>query len=101
MLAMCVRKTADTGGTPTMQGSSLTNSTTSSTQRHKPLKAIRRPRGAGVAKQAPEFHEVVAEKRPPGTTVDVDCTVKVRDDPDGHLIYHKGDLVDQRCELSK
>ena len=100
MLAMCVRKTADTGGTPTMQGSGLTNSTTSSTtkssQRHKPLKAIRRPRGAGVAKQP----EVTAEKRPSGTTVDVDCTLKVRDDSDGHLIYHKGDLVDQRCELS-
>lgn len=96
MLAMCVRKTADTGGTPTMQGSSLTNSTTSkSTRRHKPLKAMRSRGGAGGAKQP----ETTAEKKQSGTTVEVECTVKIRDDGDGHLIYHKGDLVDQRCEL--
>ena len=28
------------------------------------------------------------------------CTVKVRDDAEGHLIYHKGDVVDSRCKFS-
>lgn len=101
MLAMCVRKTADTGGTPTMQGSGLTTSSSSSSaakasRRHKPLKAMRSRAAAGGAKQS----EVTEKKPPSGNTVEVDCTVKVRDDSDGHLIYHKGDLVDQRCEFS-
>lgn len=100
MLAMCVRKTADTGGTPTMQGSGLTTSSSStsaskSSRRHKPLKAMRSRAAAGGAKQSE-----VSEKKPPsGSTVEVECTVKVRDDCDGHLIYHKGDMVDQRCEF--
>ena len=98
MLAMCVRKTADTGGTPTMQGPSLTNSscttTSKSSRRHKPLKAMRSRGGAGGAKQA----ESTADKKQSSTTVEVDCTVKIRDDSEGHLIYHKGDLVDQRCK---
>ena len=34
------------------------------------------------------------------STVDVDCTVKVRDDAEGHLIYRKGDVVDSRCKFS-
>ena len=101
---MCVRKTADTGGTPTMQGSSLTSSTCStstakSSRRHKPLKAMRSRGGAGGAKQ-PET-TTATEKKQPSTTVEVDCTVKIRDDGDGHLIYHKGDLVDQRCKFAK
>lgn len=101
---MCVRKTADTGGTPTLQGSSLTSSTGSTakpSRRHKPLKVMRSRGAAGSTKQ-----QETAEKRPSGTTVEVDCNVKVRDDSDGHLIYHKGDLiyhkgdmVDQRCKL--
>ena len=99
MLAMCVRKTSDTGGTPTMQGSSLTSSTGSTakpSRRHKPLKALRSRGGAGGVMKLQETAEL---KRPPsGTTVEVDCTVKIRDDTDGHLIYHKGDLVDQRCK---
>ena len=33
------------------------------------------------------------------STVDVDCTVKVRDDAEGHLIYRKGDVVDSRCKF--
>ena len=84
-----------------MQGSTLTNSscstttTTKSSRRHKPLKAMRSRGGAGGAKQP----EPTVEKKQPGTTVEVDCTVKIRDDMDGHLIYRKGDLVDQRCEL--
>ena len=92
MLAMCVRKTGDTGGTPTMQGG-LTSSTSSITKRkHKPLKALR-SRGGGSTK-----HQEIADKRQSGT-VEVECTVKVRDDAEGHLIYHKGDLVDSRCKL--
>lgn len=93
---MCVRKTADTGGTPTMQGSGLTSSSSSTaktSRRHKPLKAMRSRGGAGSSKQSE-----TSEKKASGTTVEVDCTVKVRDDGDGHLIYHKGDLVDQRCK---
>lgn len=101
MLAMCVRKTADTGGTPTMQGSGLANSscstTSKSSRRHKPLKVMRSRGGVGGAKQ-PET-TTTAEKKQSGTTVEVDCTVKIRDDGDGHLIYHFGDLVDQRCEF--
>lgn len=83
-----------------MQGSSLANNSSSSStaktsRRHKPLKAMRSRAAAGGAKQAE-----TSEKKPPlGSTVEVDCTVKVKDDGDGHLIYHKGDLVDQRCEF--
>lgn len=92
MLAMCVRKTGDTGGTPTMQGG-LTSSTSSITKRkHKPLKALR-GRGGGSTK-----HQDITDKRQSGT-VEVECTVKVRDDAEGHLIYHKGDLIDSRCKL--
>lgn len=110
MLAMCVRKTSDAGGTPTMQGSSLNSSTGSAAKpgrRHKPLKAIR-SRGGGTAAGAkqPEQQQqqqtttTTVEKRPPaGTTVEVECTVKVRDDSDGHLIYRTGDFVDKRCEF--
>lgn len=102
MLAMCVRpKAADTGGTPTMQGSGLTTSSSStakSTRRHKPLKTMRIRAAAGGVKQV----EAATEKKPPpGNTVEVDCTVKVRDDSDGHLIYHKGDLVDNRCKSDR
>lgn len=93
MLAMCVRKTGDTGGTPTMQGG-LTSSTSSIKKiKHKPLKALR-SRGGGSTK-----HQEIADKRT-SSTVEVDCTVKaVRDDAEGHLIYHKGDLVDSRCKF--
>lgn len=102
MLAMCVRKAADTGGTPTMQGSSLTTGTSStakSSRRHKP--GLKATRGRGVvATSAKQPAETTTEKRHPGTTVEVDCTVKTRDDTDGHLIYQKGDLVDQRCEFN-
>lgn len=101
---MCVRKTADTGGTPTMQGSSLnssssTGSTAKSSRRHKPLKPRSRGGAAGAKQPEQQQQQQTVEKRPPsGTTVEVDCTVKVRDDGDGHLIYHKGDFVDKRCE---
>lgn len=104
---MCVRKTSDTGGTPTMQGSSLNSGSTGSTakpsRRHKPLKAIR-SRGGGTTAGGAKQPEQVAEKRPlapTGTAVEVDCSMKVRDDPDGHLIYHKGDLVDLRCKFGQ
>ena len=108
MLAMCVRKTSDAGGTPTMQGSGLNSSTGSTakpSRRHKPIKAIRSRGGVTAAgsKQHPEQLQqqtTAVEKRPPaGTTVEVDCTVKVKDDSDGHLIYRTGDLVDKRCEF--
>ena len=103
MLAMCVRKAADSsGGNPTMQASTLTSSTGTSntakgsTRRHKPLKAMR-SRGTGTTsgKQQDASEKINFTTN----TVEVDCTVKVRDSQDGHLIYHKGDMVDQRCEF--
>ncbi len=104
MLAMCVRKTGDTGGTPTMQGSSLNSSSTGSaakqSRRHKPLKAIRNRAAGGTTGVNVKQPETTSEKKhPSGTSVEVDCTMKVRDDSDGHLIYHTGDLVYERCEL--
>lgn len=103
---MCVRKTSDTGGTPTMQGSGLNSGSTGSTakppRRHKPLKAIRSRGGGATTAGGAKQSEQVAEKKPPApaaTTVEVECTMKVRDDSDGHLIYHKGDLVDLRCKF--
>lgn len=104
MLAMCVRKTTDTGGTPTMQGSSLTSSTGSTaktSRRHKPLKAVRSRGGAvaPVSSTSSAKQQETSDKRTSATTtLEVDCTVKVRDDPTGHLIYHKGDKIDQRCK---
>lgn len=100
---MCVRKAADpSGGTPTVQTSTLTNSTGSATaakasaRRHKPLKAMR---SRGTATTATGKQQEASEKMNLTNTVEVDCTVKVRDSQDGHLIYHKGDLVDQRCKF--
>lgn len=107
-----------------MQGPGLNNSSTTSSSsavakssrgRHKPLKALRSrggaggggstttttssaAGGAGSVKKPGEAGEK-KKKSSPGATVEVDCTVKVRDDPDGHLIYHKGDLVNQRYEI--
>lgn len=146
MLAMCVRKTADTGTPTSMQApvvhhitnstSSTTTSSTGSTAKRK-LKALR-SRGSGSSKkhqqqqQAAETSSVgstlvtagtsssssalkkhhhhghggAGEKKTTSTTVgscstvDVDCTVKVRDDAEGHLIYRKGDVVDSRCKFS-
>lgn len=104
MLAMCVRKAADPSGTtPTVQATTLTSSTGSATtakgssRRHKPLKAMR---SRGTASTATGKQQETSDKRnSTANTVEVDCTVKVRDSQDGHLIYHKGDLVDQRCKL--
>jgi hypothetical protein len=89
-----------------MQGSGLNSSSSGSnakpSRRHKPLKPLR-SRGGGTAAGAkqPEQQQAVEKRPPAGTTVEVDCTVKVRDDSDGHLIYHKGDFVDKRCEFIK
>lgn len=106
MLAMCVRKAADpSNGTPTVQAATLTSSTGStstakaSSRRHKPLKAMRSRGGAANPSTKQQQLESSDKRNSITKTVDVDCTVKVRDSPDGHLIYHKGDLVDQRCEF--
>ena len=102
MLAMCVRKAADpSGGTPTVQASTLTSTGSATTakgsvRRHKPLKAMR---SRGTATTATGMQEASEKVNLTTNTVEVDCTVKVRDSPDGHLIYHKGDLVDQRCKF--
>ena len=127
MLAMCVRKTADTGGTPTSMQAPVppfASSTTTTTKRK--LKGLR-SRGSGSTKKQSEstttagglagtsgsssslkkhhqqqhqYHHAPASEKTSGcsTTVNVDCTVKVRDDPEGHLIYRKGDVVDSRCK---
>ncbi len=100
MLAMCVRKPGDTGGTPTLQSSisATTNGSTSKRTKSRALKSLR-------AHVAPKQQAQVQPQQPagPATTttahVDVACTVKIRDDVDGHLIYHKGDHVDSRCKL--
>ena len=138
MLAMCVRKTADTGGTPTSMQASVqfqtTSGSTGSAAKRK-LKALR-SRGNGSTKKPPAGEAVTSSTVTAGTsgssssssalkkqqhqhhavhghghqtasekttgscsTVDVDCTVKVRDDAEGHLIYRKGDVVDSRCKF--
>jgi len=108
MLAMCVRKAADpSSGTPTsVQATTLTSSTGSTSaakapsRRHKPLKAMR-SRGGATNPSTKQQLESSEKRNSIAKTVDVDCTVKVRDSPDGHLIYHEGDLVDQRCKLGE
>ena len=132
MLAMCVRKTADTGGTPTSIQAPVqfqTSSSTGTTAKRK-LKVLR-SRGSGSTKKPPagetapsktvtagtsgsssstalkkqhqhhavHGHQTVTEKTSGCNTVEVDCTVKVRDDAEGHLIYRKGDVIDSRCKL--
>lgn len=134
---MCVRKTADTGGTPTSMQASVpfqtTSGSTGSAAKRK-LKALR-SRGTGSTKKQPageavsgsavtaatsgssgssalkkqqhqhhavhgHGHQTASEKTTGScSTVDVDCTVKVRDDAEGHLIYRKGDVVDSRCKF--
>lgn len=77
MLAMCVRKTGDTS-TPTLQSH---NGPSTAKRKHRPLKALK-TRGKEERKVEEVERTVI---------------VKVRDDEDGHLIYHKGDLLDARC----
>ena len=119
MLAMCVRKTADTGGTPTSMQAPVPFASSTTTTTKRKLKGLR-SRGSGSTKKQSEstttgmagtsgsssslkkhhqYHQPAAEKTSSCSTVDVDCTVKVRDDPEGHLIYRKGDVVDSRCKL--
>ena len=131
MLAMCVRKTADTGGTPTsMQAPGVPFANSTGTTAKRKLKALR-SRGSGSTKKQADssgtvtagtstttssssalkkqqhhhhqHHQQVSQKTTTATTgcstVDVDCTVKVRDDAEGHLIYRKGDVVDSRCKF--
>lgn len=107
-MLMCVRKAADpSGGTPTaVQASTLTSSTGSTSaakapsRRHKPVKPMR-SRGGATNSSSKQQLESSDKRNSITKTVDVDCTVKVRDSPDGHLIYHKGDLVDKRCEFTE
>lgn len=104
MLAMCVRKTGDTGGNPTLQTSMTTsNSTVPTSKRTKPrgLKTLRSRVVAAVGKQQVQPDEVASPSLRHTSTahVEVECMVKVRDDPEGHLVYHKGDVVDSRCKL--
>ncbi|XP_064382463.1 dual specificity protein kinase CLK2-like isoform X2 [Halichondria panicea] len=75
--------------------SATTNGSTSKRTKSRALKSLR-------AHVAPKQQAQVQPQQPagPATTttahVDVACTVKIRDDVDGHLIYHKGDHVDSR-----
>ena len=101
MLAMCVRKTGDTGGNPTLQ-SSLTTSSNGPSKRtkHRGLKTLRGRVAVGKQQVQVQPEEVLPDTRHASTAhVDVACTVKVRDDAEGHLIYHKGDHVDSRCKF--
>ena len=86
MLTMCVRKTTDatTPGVQTHSGPSA-----ASKRKHKSLKVLkvrsgkedRREEGGG------KDRERIGER----------AAVKVMDDADGHLVYHKGDTLDSRC----
>lgn len=100
---MCVRKTGDTGGTPTLQSSitATTNGSTSKRTKGRGLKTLRvhvapKQQAQVQPKLEPQAPEV---RHSSAAHVDVSCTVKIRDDADGHLIYHKGDQVDSRCKL--
>ena len=99
---MCVRKTGDTGGTPTLQGG-VTATTNGSSSKRTKARGLKTLRSHVAAKQQAPTEVVAPESRHATTTtttarVDVACTVKIRDDADGHLIYHKGDIVDSRCK---
>ena len=104
-MLMCVRKTGDTGGTPTLQSSitATTNGSTSKRTKSRTLKSLRAHVAPKQQVQPQPADPLVEPRRTSSTAtatahVDVACTVKVRDDVDGHLIYHKGDQVDSRCK---
>ena len=102
MLAMCVRKTGDTGGTPLQSGVAPT--TNGSSSKRTKTRGIKSLRSHVAPKQQAPAEVVATESRHTTTTttahVDVACTISalIRDDADGHLIYHKGDVVDSRCK---
>lgn len=89
MLAMCVRKTTDT--TTNASQSHGGTSGASTKRKHKPLKVLKaravkeEKREEGVGKDRSKLGERAA--------------VKVMDDADGHLVYHKGDTLDSRCKF--
>ena len=73
MLAMCERKTANTTHPVTVIC---------------PMGAVQLS-GSGSKEDRRERGK--EEERPPSP--------KVQDDDDGHLIYHKGDVLESRCEF--
>lgn len=79
MLAMCVRKTADSGA-PTIQSHGVAPPT--SKRNHK-----RVLKGRVKEERREETERTVA--------------VKVRDDEEGHLIYQKGDQLESRCTCTE
>ena len=94
MLAMCVRKTADsthpvTGIMGAVQpGGTTVSSGSTSKRKHKPFKATK-PRSSKEDRRVGKEKE---DERVPSP--------KVQDDDDGHLIYRKGDVLESRCELA-
>lgn len=78
MLAMCVRKTGDATTQPTaLQSHHKLDGPAK--RKHKNLKALKTSRKE-ERREEPER-----------------ALQKVKDDEDGHLIYHKGDVLESRC----
>lgn len=93
MLAMCVRKTADTTHPVTgicpmgaVQPSGSGSAGSSSKRKHKPFKGTK-------TRSSKE------DRRERGKEEERLPSPKVQDDDDGHLIYRKGDVLESRCEF--
>ena len=77
MLAMCVRKTGDATTPTSLQSHHKLD--VPAKRKHKNMKALKTSRK--------EERREEPERTLP----------KVKDDEDGHLIYHKGDVLESRC----
>ena len=92
LAAMCVRKTGETSTHLSLtQGGGTTaskDSFSTSRKKHKGFKIAVGRRSSNKEKEVPPV--VREEERIPQP--------KVRDDEDGHLIYHKGDYLELRCK---
>ena len=123
MLAMCVRKPGDSSGGSLQSHSHSTAQTTTATatvqiktrkQKSSGLKVLKRG-SKGDADRTAELSYLHQQAPHPasripststgaptsssGRVVAASTPSKVRDDPEGHLIYSRGDRLDTRCTV--
>ena len=118
MLAMCVRKPGDSAGSTSLVHPQSTTTATASVQiktrkiKSSGLKALKRGSKSEAERTAElsfSHQQPLAppSSRLPPTSLSTSAAgvregeaspAKVRDDPEGHLIYTRGDRLETRCE---
>lgn len=123
MLAMCVRKPGDTSGGSLQSLQTTTTTATVQIKSRKPkpsgLKSFKRgsksdaDRAAELTYSHQQVPPAAPSRIPPSTSshstgapssssgrvLAAPAAAKVRDDPEGHLIYSRGDRLETRCTV--